>query len=543
MKRFKEFLNLLVEASEGDARKYMKKVLTELGLDKEFEAEYGEHWSEQIFNEIRSTFIHNGCDVYFAPGLARIAYGELDMGTDDEDTTGIRQLCQLVRFITMAHKTDFSRNLEQITVVQQGPNRGQKVKSEPVSLEQLANMFGKVQQQMTNDERNDFDKSQKTDNGYTIIELNDFETAHKYLPYTDLPGGDSWCYLESEETFNSYRRRRNKLYLALAPGFEKLKPGDKGYGRSMIGFDMSPIDENGYSNLEVCNNRYNHAEDLEHENNKTGDAKYNEIELSKILGFPVWKRCPGYTPEELAKLEELNIVSKQITPELCYNSILPLLDDFKAAFKQESTYKINEAIAEIFENFDGGFDMDCFTNGNYLRDSHIGSWKYCQIACKTDMDDLEEDGVDMYVFYNTKTDKILLTTEYERSYYTDKLLLVMSDFNAHEYDVYYEDNPTPIASHVYAQGTTDVQSVMIFKSNTSKDILYYVDENKIITTADIICEYLQMNGPLYVELNNILKSKQLVIEDEQPISCINDLKLSEIYVMSDEYLTPIYVRK
>lgn len=89
------------------------------------------------------------------------------------------------------------------------------------------------------------------------------------------------------------------MYLALAPGFEKLKPGDAGYGRSMIGFDMGPVDERGISKLKVCNNRYNHAPDLEHENNKSGDSKYTALELSEILGIPVWRDCPGYTEDEL----------------------------------------------------------------------------------------------------------------------------------------------------------------------------------------------------------------------------------------------------
>ncbi len=31
----------------------------------------------------------------------------------------------------------------------------------------------------------------------------------------------------------------------------------------------------------------------------SGDSAYDEIQLSKILGFPVWERCPGYTVDEM----------------------------------------------------------------------------------------------------------------------------------------------------------------------------------------------------------------------------------------------------
>ena len=410
MRRFKEILELLTEASEGDARKYMKKVLIELGLDKEFEEEYGEHWSEEAFNEIRSRFIHNGCDVYFTPGLARIAYGDLDMGTDDEDTTKLRLLGQLVRFITTAHKDEFSRNLEHITVVQDGPNKGQKVKSAPCTLDQLNTMFGKVQQQMTDAERDEFNKTLQTDNGYTIIELTDFETANKYQPYTDLKGGDSWCYLESEETFNSYRASGNRTYLALAPGFEKLKPGDKGYGRSMIGFDMGPVDANGHSNLEVCNNRYNHAPDLEHENNKTGDSKYNEIELSKILGFPVWEKCPGYTAEEL---EKRGIYTKaKLDSEI--NSII---DEFKNALSLSTIDEARNKLDELSNIAEQNFKLEIDYHADRENNTDVianGNWRAVNFYC-TALNSPTEYGnrfTAVYgIAYNITTKQIIVCSE------------------------------------------------------------------------------------------------------------------------------------
>lgn len=284
---------MLLEASEGDAYKYMKKVLMSLPCADELAADYGENWTREIFNKLRDDFVHSGCDVYFVPGIARILYGELDYDSEDEDTAKVRQLRSIVKFITMAHKNQFNRHLAHINA--------DKTVSEPFTFEQLRTMFDKNIKQATDEERNKFKGNDKTN--YTVIWLKNFEIANQYLKYCTA---DPWCYFEDEETFNNYASSGNKLYLALAPGFEKLKPGDPGYGRSMIGFDMEPQDENGVSQLGVCNNRYNHSQDLEKENGKTGDSKYNEIELSEILGVPVWKAYPGYT---LKELEESGIIS------------------------------------------------------------------------------------------------------------------------------------------------------------------------------------------------------------------------------------------
>lgn len=319
----------LYEASEGDARKYMKKVIQSLGLDQEFAEDYGENWSEAVFNKIRDSFVHQGCDVYFVPGIARIAYGELDFDSDYEDTQKIAQLRSLVKFITLAHKGQFTRNLERISVIQDGPQKGMKVKSKPFTFDQLAEMFGNESRAATNAEREQFAKDNKSnDNGYKIIELKNFEQAHKFLPYCT---SDPWCYLENKDTFDSYAQGGNKLYIALAPGFEKLKPGDPGYGRSMIGFDMGPVDEDGKSELCVCNNRYNHAPNLEREEGVgTGDDAYNEIQLSKILGFPVWEKCPGYTEDELMSLGRITPVTiKKLVPTVEFGKKLLTDEQFR----------------------------------------------------------------------------------------------------------------------------------------------------------------------------------------------------------------------
>jgi len=348
----------LYEASEGDARKYMKKVLQSMNLEGTLKDDYGENWSEEVFNKLRNTFVHQGCDVYFIPGIARIAYGELGFDDDTEDTQGIAKLRNLVKFITNAHKGQFTRNLERIEVVQQGPRKGMKVKSNPMTLEQLSDMFSKEQKAVSANARQQVSDELKdsTGNGYTIVELKSFEQAHKYLKYCTA---DPWCYLETPYAFRSYANRGNRLYLALAPGFENLKPGDQGYGRSMIGFDMSPIDEDGKSELCVCNNRYNHSENLENEPGVgSGDAAYDEVQLSKILGFPVWKKCPGYTKAELMRMGIVNLDTlKELIPSASYLAEITKDSNSSKKFKEQYNIIARESVA-------GPHNSICFYDGD-----------------------------------------------------------------------------------------------------------------------------------------------------------------------------------
>lgn len=514
MKRFKEFLDLLVEASEGDARKYMKKVLETMDLADELEDEYGEHWSEFAFNEIRSRFIHNGCDVYFTPGLARIAYGECYMGTDEEDTEKIRQLCQLVKFITMAHKSDFSRNLEHITTVQEGPTKGQKVKSKPFTLVDIQNMFSKEQERMSTEERNNFLKSTYTDNGYTIIELTDFETAHKYQPYTDLPGGDSWCYLEDEETFDSYRESGNRTYLALAPGFEKLKPGDEGYGRSMIGFDMSPVDETGRSDLEVCNNRYNHAPDLEHENGKTGDSKYNEIELSKILGFPVWEKCPGYTEEELA-------ARGIITVKHVLNVLNTYADDIREILKKLLTFdtiKGNKDVqfitSDLETSLEDNYNLRCLFRLYNKFDNPIVTNNLIAVECMVsdaNASEVADEIANVGILYIPKTDKLIIS---EHIILNNNFVIDCSNYRNNDIKIYNANiSDEPIYNCKTFEQPNSLYSLThstrlcVFKTQDDNTIIYDTLNSKVIVDSDTInfdnIEYNRLSKVSFLLLNDM----------------------------------------
>lgn len=346
-----EAVMALYEASEGDARKYMKKVLISLGMEQELADDYGENWSEEVFQELRKAFVRKGCDVYYLPGIARIAYGELDFDSDDEDTEKTAELRDLVRFISIAHKGDFTRNLELIDVVQQGPQKGMKVKSAPLTFSQLKERFAKAADDMDDAEQDAWEKAHagQPDNGYKIIELTDFNTAHKFYPYTvtDDPH-TAWCYLEDEYTFDDYRKDGNRLYLAVKPGFEKLKPGDPGYGDSMIGFDMGPVKKNGKSKLCVATNRYNHGINVETGKKAHGDFEYDQNSLSDTLGVPVWTACPGHSITSILDNPKVKVLPHEFLVQLFpnYTAMLKILDENVDGLGTKILDKFNLAIDE-----------------------------------------------------------------------------------------------------------------------------------------------------------------------------------------------------
>ena len=352
----REFPSALLEASEGDARRYMKKAIEAAGLTADLARDYGVEWVTEAFNTIRSDFCHRGCDVYFIPGLARILYGELGYDSDEQDTGKVDELRELVRFITTAHRNEFTRNLERITVVQDGPKKGMKVRSDPMTFGQLHEMFSREQREVTDSEREEFEKSGATPTGYDIIELTDFETAHKYLQYTNP--ASPWCYFEDADTFEDYASSGNRLYLALKPGFEQLEPGDPGYGRSMIGFDMGPVQKDGTSRMLVCTNRYNHGENLEHEEGAgTGDSAYDETQLSRILGIPVWKACPGYSIDELVAHGRFSIdILRALIPDAGkFREVYDRLEEFNRKYRAhaERSGIVHETNALVFFNSRG----------------------------------------------------------------------------------------------------------------------------------------------------------------------------------------------
>ena len=106
--------------SEGDAYRYTKKVLKSLPNASRVEHIYREiarnkgisSWTRACYEELRTQFFRDSqCKIKFAPGVARIAYGELEFGTGDEDFRQLADLRDFVRIISIAHFETFTRHL------------------------------------------------------------------------------------------------------------------------------------------------------------------------------------------------------------------------------------------------------------------------------------------------------------------------------------------------------------------------------------------------------------------------------------------------
>lgn len=296
-------VNFDTYGSEGDAYRYTKKVLQTLpnsGLIESIYKEVAEKrgissWTRAAYMDLRATFFRDGqCKIRFAPGAARIAFGELELGTGDEELVKVSNFRDMLRIISIAHCKDYNRHLvsthgDQLTYEKMLAIYGTKATSN------WAAMKRKLKRMKYGERR------------YRIIELDSFETAKQYAEYTNP---HTWCHLQYPDTFKHYQMvksssldkdsdssatNRIRLYLAVLPGFEKITVDDELYGESMLGIDIGPG-----GRLIHVNNRWNHAHDNIDE--RKGDNKYSEIELSMLLGGPFFEVCPPYTAKDERKL-------------------------------------------------------------------------------------------------------------------------------------------------------------------------------------------------------------------------------------------------
>ena len=272
--------------SEGDAYRYTKKVLKSLpnamalrSIYEEIAAERGiSSWTRAAYQDLRAHFFRDGqCKIRFAPGAARIAFGELSLGTGDEEPEPIGRLHDIIRIISIAHADEYDRYLGK--------------DGELPTFKDFDAIYGKRIAAHWGAMRRQLRRRKYGPRRYTIIPLDNFETANRYYEYTKPHG---WCHLGTSSMFEHYRMTSAnghslpvKLYLAVLPGFEDMKETDELYGESMLGIDIGPG-----GRLVHVNNRWNHAHDNVDE--RKGDNKYDEVELSDLLGGPFFELCPPH---------------------------------------------------------------------------------------------------------------------------------------------------------------------------------------------------------------------------------------------------------
>ena len=276
-----------VGGSESDAYRYTKKVLHSLHMDSERIDRYiaeakkaGESsWERHCFVNLRNRFFHDGISaIKFAPGVARIAYGELDMDDDWAEEYKLFSLASFIRMISEHHATSYTRHLEIDGKLDTYDTLSQKYGT--VVTENLAKLKSELTARTYGNRR------------YTIVWMKNFSVARQYAKEAGKAPGGSWCYLDNADTFNSYTKNNTvKLYIALMDGYEYIGPDDPDYGPSMLGIDIGMNGE-----LVHVNNRWNHLHDSIDE--RKGDNKYTPEELSDLLGGPYFELCPPFTAEE-----------------------------------------------------------------------------------------------------------------------------------------------------------------------------------------------------------------------------------------------------
>lgn len=294
--------------SEGDAYRYTKKVLLSLPNRESLRRIYEEiaqnrgisSWTRAAYQDVRAHFFRDGqCKIRFAPGAARIAFGELSLGTGDEEPGPIGRLHDIIRIISIAHSGEYDRYLGRDGL--------------RPSFKELDEIYGQRIAKHWSAMKRMLRRRHYGQRRYRIIPLDDFETAKEYARYTEP---HVWCHLNSKSMFDHYRMANTggkalpvKLYLAVLPGFEELTETDEMYGESMLGIDIGPC-----GRLVHVNNRWNHSHD--YVDQRKGDNKYDEVELSDLLGGPFFEICPPYghdTYHELAikmREERLDINAK-----------------------------------------------------------------------------------------------------------------------------------------------------------------------------------------------------------------------------------------
>ena len=322
--------NVLFEASESDAYRYFEKelktldpkILERLKRDIQYmledthtEVDPSISWVRILFKQFQTDFGIKGTEaLYFLPGMARIVFRQLDRFEYEPKTTlsSRGQLFRdIVKYITLGHKDEYTRYLVD------------KNTGEQQTFESLKHKYGPALKTVHNKKIEDLKSLTYTPNDYKVVELTDFETAHKFSKYATA---EEWCHLAHEDMFNYYRQGGYvRLYLAVKPGFENLKPGDKGYGASMLGIDVGPNNK-----LIHCNNRYNHAKDpeLDNEKNHPGDDRYDMKELSLMLGAPFYEFCPYYTREQM---HEMGIIDFNEVEEKIAEGVPP--EEFGTVFE------------------------------------------------------------------------------------------------------------------------------------------------------------------------------------------------------------------
>lgn len=232
--------------------------------------------------QVRDVFFHNDfANIKFEPGVARIAFDNLNFQQVNQDAHGIENMKNILKILCAAHSDEYNSDLNGLT------------------YSELFNRFNTAIKQYL---QNEYDKTNSTNyivnSDYTIVHIPDFKTAKKYYLYTNP--NSRWCITYMKNMWMTYSAyNKNKVYFVLKNGFEKLKP---------IKSENCPLDEYGLSMFCVivtndaedpnkpaicsCTCRWNH-------DNGGSDRIMNIEQISNVIGKSFFIAFKPYTKDEL----------------------------------------------------------------------------------------------------------------------------------------------------------------------------------------------------------------------------------------------------
>ena len=304
---------------------------------------------EYFERNIRNFFFHDGADQKFEPGVARIAYGELNMENRGQDSRRLAGLKQIVKLISDGHANEYDWNLN------------------GMSYAELETRFGASVQKADDDLKSKLSSTKYDASDYVIKEIPDFNTAKAFYKYTNP--NSPWCITHMKNMWDSYTYDgMNKVYFAYKPKFKKVErivgenaPLDE-YGLSLISIIVDP-----WENLRAVTTRWNH------ENGGT-DQAMDARQLSELLGGNVFELCPPPTKPEphIDRVDEDSVrIDNQIW--MCHNLQMPADPENGIYVENGETYFTWNAAKWAAHQYGGGWRLPSIDDWEQLAYNCGGS--------------------------------------------------------------------------------------------------------------------------------------------------------------------------
>jgi uncharacterized protein (TIGR02145 family) len=328
---------------------------------------------EYFERNIRNFFFHDGADQKFEPGVARIAYGELNMENRGQDSRRLAGLKKIVKLISDGHADEYDWNLNGM----------------PYS--ELETRFGTAVQKADDDLKAKLSSAKYGVSDYVIKEIPDFKTAKAFYKYTNPDS--RWCITHMENMWDSYTSDgMNKVYFAYKPDFKKADriagknvPLDE-YGLSLISIIVDP-----WENLRAVTTRWNHE-------NGGSDQAMDARQLSELLGGNVFELCPPpLKPEQhIDRVDEDSVrIGDQIW--MCHNLQMPADPEHGIYVENGETYFTWAAAMRVAKEYGNGWRLPSREDWNKLA-NYCGGDSKAGTHLKSTSGWDEENGFDTYGF-------------------------------------------------------------------------------------------------------------------------------------------------